>query len=97
MPIYDYLSLLQQDGSLVQVGAPEDGVFQVPAFGLIMGRKRLGGSLIGSPADIREMLQLAADKKVQSWVEERSMKDANQSVVDMNNGKARFRYVLVNE
>lgn len=96
MPLSDYFSLLKQDGSLVQVGAPEDGMIPVQAFNLIAGRKRFGGSMIGSTADIKEMLQLAADKNIQPWIEERSMKDANKAVIDMNDGKARFRYVLVN-
>ncbi|KAF2010475.1 putative zinc-binding alcohol dehydrogenase [Aaosphaeria arxii CBS 175.79] len=97
MPIGDYLSLLKLDGTLVQVGNPDDGVFQVPALPLILRRVTMGGSAIGSPAEIVEMLQLAADKKVTPLVEERPMKDANQAMVDMDNGKARYRYVLVNE
>lgn len=51
---------------------------------------------MGSPAEIREMLQLAADKGVRLWVEERPMKEANKAIVDMEEGKARYRYVLVN-
>jgi D-arabinose 1-dehydrogenase-like Zn-dependent alcohol dehydrogenase len=43
------------------------------------------------------MLQLAADKKVKPWIQERPLKEANQAVVDMDQGKARYRYVLVNE
>ncbi|KAH6661833.1 putative zinc-binding alcohol dehydrogenase [Halenospora varia] len=97
MPIGDYLSLLRKDGVLCQVGNPEDGVLQVPAPALIMRRIKLEGSLIGSPSEIREMLQLASDKKVKPRIEVRSMKDANQAIVDMDNGKARYRYVLVNE
>lgn len=97
MPITDYVSLLKVDGTLVQVGAPEDGDLTIPAFVLVMNRVKLGGSLIGSPETIREMLQLAADQKVQPWIQERPMKDANQAVVDMHNGDARYRYVLVNE
>jgi D-arabinose 1-dehydrogenase-like Zn-dependent alcohol dehydrogenase len=96
MPIGSYLSLLRKDGTLIQVGNPDDGLFQVPAPSLIMKRTKLAGSLIGSPADIREMLQLAVDKKVQPVVEERRMQDANQVIVDMEDGKARYRYVLVN-
>jgi alcohol dehydrogenase (NADP+) len=53
--------------------------------------------LIGPPGDIREMLQLAADKQIKPWVQTRPMSDANQAVIDMENGKARYRYVLVNE
>lgn len=97
MPISGYLALLKRDGTLVQVGNPDDGVFEVPAPSLIIGRKTLAGSMIGAPGEIREMLQLAAEKNVKPWVEERPMRDANQAIVDMDKGKARYRYVLVNE
>lgn len=93
----DYATLLDLDGCFVQVGAPEDGALEIPAFALIGKRAKLGGSLIGGPNEIREMLALAAEKKVQPWIEERSMKDANKAVVEMDAGKARYRYVLSNE
>lgn len=95
MPLSGYLGLLSLDGVMVQVGAPEEPVPLVP-FGLITHRRRLAGSLIGSPRDINEMFQLAADKQVKPWVEQRPMSDANQAIVDMYDGKARFRYVLTN-
>jgi D-arabinose 1-dehydrogenase-like Zn-dependent alcohol dehydrogenase len=97
MPIGDYLSLLRKDGTLVQVGNPDDGLFEVPAPALIMRRAKLGGSMIGSPDEIREMLQLAVEKRVQPMIEERPMDGANQAIIDMHNGKARYRYVLVNK
>lgn len=62
-----------------------------------MKSAKIGGSIIGAPHEIEEMLQLAADKKIKAWINERPMKDANQAVVDMDNGKARYRFVLVNE
>ena len=43
------------------------------------------------------MLQFAADKNIRPWVQTRPLKDANQAVLDMAEGKARYRYVLVNE
>ncbi|KIW01730.1 uncharacterized protein PV09_06907 [Verruconis gallopava] len=97
MPLGKYLGLLRRDGTLVQVGNPDDGVFEVPAPSLIFGRVKLGGSLIGSPQDIREMLQLAVEKNVRPMIEERPMSRANEAIVDMDKGKARYRYVLVNE
>jgi alcohol dehydrogenase (NADP+) len=48
-------------------------------------------------AEIRDMLQLAADKQIKPWVEKRPMKDANQAIIDLEAGKPRFRYVLVND
>lgn len=43
------------------------------------------------------MLDLAADKGLKPWVQTRPMADANQAIQDMAAGKARYRYVLVNE
>lgn len=42
------------------------------------------------------MLRFVVDKKIEPWVEQRPMKDANQAMIDMENHKARFRYVLYN-
>lgn len=42
------------------------------------------------------MLELAAAKKIKPWIQERDMKDANQAIIDMEEGKARYRYVLKN-
>ncbi|KAI1342449.1 zinc-binding dehydrogenase [Xylariaceae sp. FL0016] len=98
MPMTDYLSLLKAHGTLIQVGAPDAGELPpINAFTLIANGVKVGGSATGSPEEIAEMLQLAAEQKVKPWVVERSMKDANQAIVDMDAGKARYRYVLVNE
>jgi len=98
MPLDGYLALLKVKGTFIQVGAPDGGNLPpVNAFTLIMGGIKVGGSAIGAPHEIEEMLQLAADQKIKPWVEVRSMKDANQAIVDMEAGKARYRYVLANE
>ena len=98
MPLTGYLSLLKVKGTFIQVGAPDGGNLPpVNAFTLIAGGIKLGGSAIGSPKEIREMLELAADHKIKPWIETRKMKDANQAILDMEAGKARYRYVLVNE
>ncbi|KAF1351375.1 putative NADP-dependent alcohol dehydrogenase C 2 [Delphinella strobiligena] len=98
MPMTEYLSLLKFRGDLIQVGAPDGGNLPpINAFTLVMGGIKIGGSLIGTPAEIEEMLQLAADKKIKPVIQKRPMKDANQAIKDMDAGKARYRYVLVNE
>lgn len=43
------------------------------------------------------MLDLSVEKKVKPWIQKIPMKDANKAIVDMNDGKARYRYTLVNE
>ena len=97
MPLNSYISLLKTGGTLVQLGIPHDGPLCVDSWGLIAGRKNVTGSLIGSPGEIAEMFELAVAKGIKPWVEKRSMKNANQAIVDMVDGKARYRYVLVND
>ncbi|CAG7939095.1 unnamed protein product [Penicillium olsonii] len=97
MPLADYLSLLKTDGTFVQLGIPDNGNLAVPAGSLIFRRIKITGSLMGGPGEIREMLEVAVKKNVKSWVEEIPMKNANQAILDMEAGKARYRYVLVNE
>lgn len=92
----DYLGLLRTNGSLVQVGLPEDGTLYAPV-GSLKRRLKVESSLVGSPDEIREMLQLVADKGIRPWIEEVPMKEANKAIVDMEEGKARYRYVLVND
>lgn len=43
------------------------------------------------------MLEFAAKNNIHPWIEEIPLKDANKAVVDMEAGKARYRYVLKNE
>lgn len=97
MPLSGYLSLLAFKGHFIQVGAPEDVMPGFNAFALIPKRGKIGGSAIGSPEEIREMLQLAVDKNVKPWIQQRPMKEANQVTIDFEAGKPRFRYCLVNE
>ena len=94
-PFQGYIGMLNFNGTMVQVGAPEEPI-ALHCFALIPKRKRLAGSLIGSPSDIREMFKLAVEKNVKPWIEQRPMKDANQAIIDFQDGKPRFRYVLVN-
>lgn len=96
MPIQEYLGLLRRRGQFIQVGAPEDAIPGFNIFALIGQNAKLGGSAIGSPKRIAEMLQFAAEHKIQAWIEQRPMKDANQATVDLDHGKARYRYCLVN-
>ncbi|KAF3480706.1 NADP-dependent alcohol dehydrogenase 6 [Arthroderma uncinatum] len=97
MPIENYLRLLKRGGEFIQVGAPED---PFPAFrvGVMMGKGlKVGASAIGSTEEIRAMLELANEQRVLPWVQERPMDNVNQALVDMHEGKARYRYVLVNK
>jgi alcohol dehydrogenase (NADP+) len=43
------------------------------------------------------MLQLAVENNVEPWVDERPLGYANQAILELENGLARYRYVLVND
>ncbi|CAK4032141.1 probable alcohol dehydrogenase, class V [Lecanosticta acicola] len=97
MPLSDYLALLKVHGTFIQVGAPEDKLPDLTAFALVMKGVKIGGSLIGAPGQIEEMLQLVAEKKIKPWINTRPLKDANQAILDFEAGKPRYRITLVNE
>jgi alcohol dehydrogenase (NADP+) len=66
-------------------------------FALITKRCGLHGSLVGGRSETRQVLNLFAEKGVRTWNVNVPVEDANQAIVDMEMGKARYRYVLVNE
>jgi alcohol dehydrogenase (NADP+) len=95
MVIDGYIQVLRNGGAMVQLGAPS-GPCEVNLFPLIMGQKRIVGSIIGNQHEIREMLNLAAEKQIKPWVQTRPMSEANQAMLDMAANKARYRLVLTN-
>ncbi|RAL58363.1 hypothetical protein DID88_006043, partial [Monilinia fructigena] len=97
LPLQSYLSLLRFKGKFIQVGAPEDVIPGFNMFSLIAKKLTIGASLIGPPHEIKDMLALFAEKGVKTWNNNVPMKDANQAIIDMDAGNARYRYVLVNE
>ncbi|KAI8653717.1 PKS-ER domain-containing protein [Fusarium sp. Ph1] len=96
MPLAQYTGLSKLGGVFVQLGAPDDPL-TLNAFTLIRSKVHLTGSYIGSRKDIRDMFELAAAKKIEPWVQLRPMQEANEAIVDMEHGLARYRYVLTNE
>lgn len=97
MPLEKYLQLLKPHGNFIQVGAPEEPLPGFSPFNLLMKGAKLGGSGIGSPKQIREMLEFAAEKKVKPFIQEWDIEETNKAVVSMDEGNARYRYVLLNK
>ncbi|KAE8251585.1 hypothetical protein A4X13_0g3931 [Tilletia indica] len=97
MPIDGFVKMLRHGGKSVHIGLPEKPVMPTPIGALVSSGAFVGGSAIGGPKRIREMLELVAEKKLDFLIETRPMSEANQAVVDTHAGKPRFRYVLVND
>ena len=63
-----YINLLARDGNITLVGAPTKPL-AVGAFGLILGRRSLSGSLIGGIAETQEMLDFCGRHNITADVE----------------------------
>jgi len=78
---------------MVQVGAPEKPV-PVHVFSLIMGRRRLAGSLIGGIKETQEMLDFCGQKGIGSDIEVISIDKINEAYERMLVGDVHYRFVI---
>ncbi|HTY85138.1 MAG TPA: hypothetical protein VMB19_13020, partial [Silvibacterium sp.] len=90
-----FLGTLRPNGALWFVGVPPSPV-SVHAFPLISGLRTIGGSPIGPPARIREMLDVAARHGVKAITEPFPMAKANEAIDKVKKSKVRYRAVLAN-
>jgi len=90
-----YVQALRPTGTLCFVGVPPSPV-TIQAFPLISGIRSLTGSPIGSPARIREMLDVAARHGVKAQTERFPMAKANEAIEKVKKNKVRYRAVLAN-
>lgn len=94
-----YLSLLDVHGKFVSVGMPEDAELKISPQALNGSGCFIGASHLGSRREMLEMLKLAADKKLHSWVVEVPISEENLSktLKDLheNSGAVKYRYCMV--
>ena len=90
------IQVLRPTGTLCFVGVTPGPVSLGPVFPLIGGQKAVSGSPIGSPARIREMLDVAARHGVKAQVEAFPMAKANEAIEKVKKNKVRYRAVLAN-
>ncbi len=88
-----YLNLLRRDGNLTLVGAPEKPL-PVSAFGLIMGRRSLSGSLIGGIAETQEMLDFCGEHNITSDVEVIPIQKINEAYERMLKSDVKYRFSI---
>ena len=68
----------------------------VSAPPLVLGQRIVGGSWIGSPSMIEEMLEFSARKKIAPKIEKFEMAKVNEGIKAVRENKVRYRAVLVN-
>ncbi len=88
-----YLQMLKKDASLVLVGAPEDSS-HFNAFGVIVGRKSIAGSMIGSIQETQEMLDFCGEHNIVSDIETIDMPYVNEAYERMLKSDVRYRFVI---
>ncbi|KAI9159277.1 hypothetical protein H9P43_008617 [Blastocladiella emersonii ATCC 22665] len=94
-PVDGYLSLVAANGRMVVVGLPEAPV-SVHMASLVARQRSMTGSLIGSRADVQEMLTVAAKHGIAPWTETSKMADVNAALARVRKGEVRYRMVLEN-
>lgn len=90
-----YIQALRPAGTLCFVGVPPSPV-TTQAFPLIAGQRSITGSPIGSPHQLREMLDVAARHGVKATTELFPMAKANEAIEKVKKNKVRYRAVLAN-
>ncbi|MDX1328988.1 MAG: NAD(P)-dependent alcohol dehydrogenase [Arenibacter sp.] len=88
-----YISLLKIDATMVLVGAVEP-LKPFHGGGIIMGRKRISGSLIGGIKETQEMLDFCGEHQIVSDIELIKMQDINTAYERVINSDVKYRFVI---
>ncbi len=89
----DYLDLLAVDGTLVELGAPEQPL-SVPFFPLGAGRRSIAGSMIGGIPETQEMLDFCAKHGVTPEIEIIEPSYVNEAYERVLASDVRYRFVI---
>ena len=88
-----YINLLKRDGTLGLVGAPTEP-YALEAFGLLFGRKKIAGSLIGGIRETQEMLDFCGNHNVTADVEVIGVNEINHAYERMLKNDVKYRFVI---
>ncbi|MER7476943.1 NAD(P)-dependent alcohol dehydrogenase [Streptomyces sp. NPDC126510] len=88
-----YLSLLKTEGTLANVGAPEEPV-SLNLFSVIGGGKTLAGSMIGGIAETQEMLDFCAEHGLGAEIELIRGDQINEAYERVQASDVRYRFVI---
>ena len=88
-----YINLLGVDGNLTMVGAPAEPL-RVPAFSLIMRRRRLAGSAIGGIPETQEMLDFCGKHNITADVEVIPIQKVNEAYERLLKSDVKYRFSI---
>jgi alcohol dehydrogenase (NADP+) len=88
-----YINLLARDGNITLVGAPAKPL-AVGAFGLLMRRRSLSGSLIGGLAETQEMLDFCGAHNITADVEVIPIQKVNEAYERLLMSDVKYRFCI---
>lgn len=88
-----YIALLKTDATMVLVGAIEP-LDPFSGAGIILGRKRIAGSLIGGIKETQEMLDFCGEHNIVSDIELIDIKDINEAYDRVVDADVKYRFVI---
>ncbi|HLX62730.1 MAG TPA: NAD(P)-dependent alcohol dehydrogenase [Planctomycetota bacterium] len=88
-----YINMLARDGNITLVGAPPKPL-AVNAFGLIIKRRSLSGSLIGGIRETQEMLDFCGAHNITSDVEVIPMQKVNEAYERLLKSDVKYRFCI---
>ncbi|SKB40428.1 uncharacterized zinc-type alcohol dehydrogenase-like protein [Salegentibacter holothuriorum] len=88
-----YIALLKRDATMVLVGAIEP-LDPVHGGGLIGGRKRIAGSVIGGIKETQEMLDFCGEHNIVSDIEMIDMQNINEAFDRIVKSDVKYRFVI---
>ena len=91
--INPYLQLLKRDSTMVMVGAIEP-LEPMNGGNVIMGRKRVAGSLIGGIKETQEMLDFCGENDIVSDVEMIDIDNINEAYQRVKDSDVKYRFVI---
>ncbi|CAA7407661.1 unnamed protein product [Spirodela intermedia] len=92
-PLEPYLSLLKLDGKLILNGVINEPLkFLSPV--VMLGRKAITGSFIGSMDETQEMLEFCAERGLTSMIEIVKMDYVNKALERLEGNDVRYRFVV---
>ncbi|RDB18330.1 NADP-dependent alcohol dehydrogenase 6 [Hypsizygus marmoreus] len=94
IPLTDLITTLGVHGHFIMVAIPDESLPSLHSAQLLSNGALIGGSHIGSKKEAIAMLELAAKKKVKSYIELLPMKDAGNAVRRVKDNSVRYRHVL---
>ena len=91
--ISPYINLLKRDGTLMFVGAPSEPL-PLEVAGLLFGRRKVAGSIIGGIRETQEMLDFCGEHNVTADIEMIGFEQINQAYERLLKNDVKYRFVI---